>query len=426
MIIAVAVIVTAVHARRMTRAEPSFRYDQTSYIVPARMLLAGRGLIDHDPVSQSALPGTFPEGPLRPMTYRTPLYPLLLAAVFRLGGGLPDVAIGQHILVILFSVAMSYFLAVEFGDAVAFIAATLFGIWPAVVDSAGLILTETVAGIFVGLAAAAFYIALRRRSVPWMIVAGLLFGMATLTRPIVLYLPVVLIVVFFRRKGIVAFAIASSTLPIAWAARNYVESGVATVASVDGENLLMFRGAGTLLVKDLPPGEAIFALQQQSGFYRPMLMMRPALARQAIAASNIPQSQLNHARLSRWYARMGLRTIAEHPLAYAELSLSAFIEMYFDEFPNELGRGMNAFDARMRFVPIEIVLFVLAIVGIVSIDRTNRDAGATLAAILIYFSVVSAGPEIEPRFIVPFCALYATVVAAGAVGLTRYRIHAPR
>ncbi len=388
------------------------------------MLLAGRGFIDFDPISQSALPGSLPQGPLRPVTFRTPVYPLVLAAFFGLGGGLPGVAVAQHILVVLFSMLMFSFLAPRFGDAIGFVAAVLFGMWPSVVILASLVLTETLSAVLVGFASAAFYVALRNRSVAMMATAGLLFGIATLTRPIVLYLPVVLIVVLLLRRygarGIVAFAIASSILPAGWAVRNKIESGVATVASVDGENILMFRAAGTIVAKDMPPGRPIFALQQQTGFYRPMLMMRPALARQAIAEAvhdGVPLSQLNHARLSRYYARMGMRVLAAHPITALELSLSAFIELYFDQFASELGHGMNAVDARLRFVPVAVVLFALAVFGVVSMYRRDPDAGVTLAAILIYFSLISSGPEVEPRFIVPYCPLYATAIAAGAVAL---------
>jgi hypothetical protein len=150
-----------------------------------------------------------------------------------------------------------------------------------------------------------------------------------------------------------------------------------------------------------------------------VLRMRPELARRAMAAAGrdgIDASNLNHARLSRYYDRMALETLAAHPVAYAELSLSAFIALYFDQFATgTIASGMNPIDARIRFVPIAVALFGLAVYGVIAIYRKNRELGMTLAAILLYFTIISAGPEVGERFMIPFCAMYATAIAAGAV-----------
>src|SRR5262249_18996136 len=148
------------------------------------------------------------------------------------------------------------------------------------------------------------------------IAAGLLFGLATLTRPITLYLPLVLVLFLIRRRAIWAFALASILLPGAWAFRNHRETGVFTVSSIGGENLLSYRAVGALVVKDKPVLDAVLALQKDAGFYAPAVRLRMPLLHAALR--EVPEAK-NHAQRASGYSRLARRILLQHPVAYAEV-----------------------------------------------------------------------------------------------------------
>jgi hypothetical protein len=176
--------------------------------------------------------------------------------------------------------------------------------------------------------------------------------------------------------------------------------------------------------------DRIFALQHQFGYHHDAIRMRPALARRAIAAAahdGIPASALTHAVLSKYYQRLGIRTILEHPLVYAELATSACIELYFEPLATRAAsHGMNLTDAVIRFVPLAIVIFAVALFGLVRLWAIQRDAAILLIVVLGYFTVISAGPEANDRFLVPFAPMYATAFAIGLVELKQRVIGAAR
>jgi hypothetical protein len=84
-------------------------------------------------------------------------------------------------------------------------------------------------------------------------VAGLCLGAASLTRPVALYLPLVLVPFFLvtaaSRRHVLAFAVAlglSGILPAAWVARNVAVAGIPDLATIGVFNLAHFRAAGVL------------------------------------------------------------------------------------------------------------------------------------------------------------------------------------
>ena len=426
MLLVVAVVAT-IHAAHAFRATAFTTGDSASYIEPARHLACCGQFVGYDPIAYSAQT-FFPRGPLRAETVRTPLYPLFMAAVFRLGGDLRAVVNAQHVIVALFSGLLFAFLARPLGRASAAIAAILYGAWPSVIDMAGVVMTEAIASVLLAIALGSFVIALRDHRVAIVVMSGLMFGVAALTRPITLYLPIVLAPLLFlvpqkRARLIAAFLISAALLPAAWAARNLERSGAAVVSSIEGENLLMYRGAGTLVVLEKSPLDAVFALQQQFGYHTKAMALRPVLAGQAIEAARrdgITDDKRTHAVLSRYYTRMGLRIIAEHPIAYAELALSSFIELFFNGLSVRAAQGgMNIIDATIRYVPVSIAIFVVAVFGVVSLLRHDRKLGLVVAITLIYCAIVSSGPEVCDRFLVPFFPVYAAATACGLVTIAR-------
>ncbi len=74
---------------------------------------------------------------------------------------------------------------------------------------------------------------------------------------------------------------------------------------------------------------------------------------------------------------------------------------------------MHVDEARVVLMPISATILFCAAFGLIDLRATDRDAAWTLAVVLAYFVVLSAGPEVEARFIVPFLPLYASAAGIG-------------
>jgi 4-amino-4-deoxy-L-arabinose transferase-like glycosyltransferase len=300
------------------------------------------------------------------------------------------------------------------------IAGLLFGSFPLLLIVSNQVMAEALTAFFVTLALFTLYAALRRESLTLAATAGILTGIATLTRPVALYLPIPLFLILLARRRFpiaFAFAIAAAALPATWALRNYRQSGVAVVSSIEGENLLLYRAAGTVVVADKPPLDRLFAFQKQFGFYREALRIRVPLIRQALAGLH----PMNHAQRSMAYARLGLRMVARHPVTYLELAISSIISICIDDLAwlAAQQRGWDIVTARILLVPVSVGLVVCAIFGIRQLFRRDRDLAWLIILTIAYFLAVSAGPEGDSRFSVPYLALYIIAIAAGVSALTR-------
>jgi len=240
-----------------------------------------------------------------------------------------------------------------------------------------------------------------------------------LTRPIVVYLPLVLVAVLLVRRiawrVVIVFAVASCVLPLGWTLRNYQKTGVPTVSSIAGEDLLLYRAAGALVVAGKPPLDALFALQKQFGYYRYALAIRVPLVNEALREAEAEgRRPANHAQRSREYARLATRTLLAHPFEYAEIAFSSFLALVADDMSAVVGsHGERIDDARLLLVPLSLLTLVCAVGGIRRLLEIDRDAALLIGATVVYFVGISCGPGVEPRFVVPYLALYAFAASVG-------------
>jgi len=410
-LLAALVVTLAFHFRSFTSSLPNPNAaDGASYLAPALNLAGGRGFVAPDPISYCV--HGLPNRPDAPDTLRTPGYPLFLAAVLALG--LPPAAaiVLQHLLVALLTVAL--FLVTERLTGrwqAALPAALLLGTFPPLTTSAQQYMTEVLTTVAVLATLVATWRA-ARGSIGWAAAAGLLSGCATLIRPIALFwfLPLALVLAWRARRTLPLFLLAALVLPGAWVVRNYRATGVATISSIGGDNLLFFRAAGALVVHDQTPGFGFFALQRQFGFYRNSDRARARLAQEVFAelrSEGIEPRTASHAVLARHYGRFAVPILLHHLPETLELSFSAMVELFVGPYLY-IGGTEGALFA----------LFVLAaaVYGLTKLDKTFA---AVAALTIAYFAVMAAGPESGPRFAVPFEPPYAIAFGAGVDALLR-------
>lgn len=213
-----------------------------------RYLTLGYNLAEHGIYSSSD------EAPYEPEQTIEPVYPLFLATLFSLGGGIFLVAFVQVLIAgvtTFFLFQLARLLVSSYASAVA---ALLFSFEPVAVYLSGAIFTETVflafflAGVYGFLYAA--YMPDQRQRI--MVVAGLCIGIAALTRPEVQFLPAVFIVLLLgnawyrgeaMRRGafLAALFLAGFMLAVSpWLIRNKVTYGSWQTSSIGIHKVYLF------------------------------------------------------------------------------------------------------------------------------------------------------------------------------------------
>jgi hypothetical protein len=369
--------------------------DSFTYLAPARNLLHGLGFTTGDGIVE---------------TLRTPGYPLLLAAF---GLHLTPVIVFQHLLNVALAVAIYVFVMRRLGSRVmAMAAAILFAIDTPTLHYANKILTET---LFTVILFIVFALAVYARKLP---LAGLLTGVLVLIRPVaIVYFVVVAICLALRRvraRTIAIYVALSLVLPLGWALRNFHHTGVFTVSSISGVNLLTYRAAGALAIEDNGDFDADLADEIQG--------LHGDADSEIEAKLHIADAEeLPDAVRSRCYSQIAWRVLRQHPRAAVMLTLRGLLVNLFDSrweamesvsrFPADIvRRALDAFTA---------AVFVFAVIGAFALWRRDRDLTVMIIATIVYFLLISAGGESESRFRVPVIPQYMTAAACGLAALRR-------
>ena len=367
--------------------------DSATYLRPAHMLLGGHGF--------ATKPGVVE-------TLRTPVYPIFLIPFVAASHSSVPIVFTQHLIVAGLTAAIWLFVLRRTGNRlIAFVAGLLFAVDTPTIHYANKVLTET---LFTALLFLAFILALRRRH---LVILGLLLGVLTLTRPVAIaYFVVVAIFLFVdgeRRRTIAAFVIAAVILPLAWAARNRIETGVFTVSTVASSNFLAYRAA------------AAVAIEQEGDFAKELDDAQKELIEdvndQVVAAENVDSiAKVPDAVRSRYVARYARRVLLEHPRGFALVTLRGLMVNLFDS-DWDMWIDVSHLDERTIEIAIEGVtcaVAFLAFLGIWVLRRSDRPLAILIALTIGYFIVISAGGESESRFRVPVVP-YLTIAAAVAV-----------
>jgi 4-amino-4-deoxy-L-arabinose transferase-like glycosyltransferase len=412
-------------------AWPVMTPDSPSYVEPARNLVAGRGFSSLEPptFAISKIPGY----PLRqrPETFRVPGYPLFLSLIFMLGGGVFTVLAVQHLTNVAIAATLYLFVkSVTRSNAVTLTAALSFAIFPPSIWIANTIMSETLFSAMLLATVIAAYYAVVRGSIPFSIAAALLLGASVLTRPIATWLFLPLAAVLFlraRRRRVavtIVFAIASQLLPMIWIARNKRVAGVAALSSIVNENLLFEWGAGVYVTENASHLYRLTALQQQLGFRTELIRAQKKLFLEAMEMARrdgVDPTAITSLQRSVYMRRLAMSILISHPIALAELILSAIVELQIVGPTWVVAHyGMDARDAQTWFMPMAILLLVLTVIGVRELWRLDRPLALMTGATIVYFTLLASTPETTIRYAVEFAPLDAIAFGAGAVAASRY------
>jgi 4-amino-4-deoxy-L-arabinose transferase-like glycosyltransferase len=393
--------------------------DAPSYIAPAVEMIRHHRFWGWNPLAYAfPQPGT---APLGPETIRTPGYPVFLAAIIALDLPLATAVWVQHLIGV--ALAAAAFLFVDLAlrrRAGALVAGLLIGTNPALVFCAHQYMADVLAAAAVVAALFCTYRLTREGSIRWAIAAGLLTGYATLVRPIAFawFVPLAAIVAMRAARAVTAaFLAAALVLPLAWTARNYAVTGVATISSIAQENMLLGNAAGALALRDKPLLVGLTAMQENTGYYDVLRKIKPGLADAALAearADGIDPRRASHAVRSRYYGRLGWRILLRHIPEAAELSVSAFIEMFFYTYARSAAPWISS-GSLLLYLTMACggAILAAAIGGLVVLRREDPALAWLLAVTIVYFAILPAIGGADTRFAIPFTPAYAIAAGVG-------------
>jgi hypothetical protein len=251
----------------------------------------------------------------------------------------------------------------------------------------------------------------RESSARDVLVAAVSLGIAILCRPIALFLPLALLPVFIWRScgrpwrssyallnGVCALLVA------AWVVRNALATGSATFSSIGAVNLFFHRAAA---VQAQIEGRDVDAVRSEWEHQF-----------EATPASDGEQARL------RELAGQGLAIIWRHPSVYLIAYVRGLGRMAAPDhdvlgvlLTGAADSSLSRWLTRLSLVDL-LVLYATAVAALWSAFMRGRSSAALVVPLtFVAYFVVTAGPEVYPRFRVPIMPFVVILSGLGFGGL---------
>lgn len=401
--------------------------DSWGYVQLAHNLLDGHGF------SMSSAP------PYEKESIRVPGYPLFLAASFALSHGpwlaiLLQVLIGAATPLLLYEVLRR----LSFSRGASLFAAGVMAFEPLSAAFAVFLTSETLF-IFVFFLSLLFYLEhLKNKRLSFLITAALLWGAATLLRPIALYTFAFFVLHFVYANGwrnketwkrVLSFALVASATLLPWMLRNLAEFDSLTLSAVPYYNAYVWHGGSIIAVAKKTPFDIEreklendlkargFGVMQSLGAKGYMKQG----ARKIILEYPVAFLKLDTLNSWKFFTMDGYYDLATHLGFYKSRPASP---LSFLDLKNSLRRLPSVLASDPMFFLFVggrlawIVLFPVFLLGaVLSLRRReNRARDILLLFIIFYFMAasLSTGFGMNARFRLPIASLYLAYIALGA------------
>lgn len=409
-----------------------YSFNETSILAPdsASYLNTARAFL------QCGKLAVAPENPDIPQIRRTPVYPLFIAFVFWISD---NEAYGSLIVLqILFSlgtIMVSYLIASELFNPPAALFSALFMTLelPSFVNSQQ-ILTDTLFTFVLSCAILIGVWALKSHSRLSYHFNVFLLACATMIRPVSYYLIIPLTLFFIGNwkwtlewswkkimKESTFLLIPWLLLVGGWQLRNYYVAETAEFSSIQGVNLLFYRGADVLAQRE---GITLKEAQERLG-YGSYITLHPETA-------DWSQAEL----YSRW-KREGLKLLRRHPLLVLKTQFKGIVRILFGPGGGTLSQYINGTALASIETPLRrlsfaylFLLYLCIITAVVCLGRTIPLKAPIfktflpqhifLGIIAFYLLIVPAGPEAYSRFRIPLMPIFSLYAGLGG---TRILLH---
>lgn len=376
--------------------------DSGSYIVAAKAILDGSyttplGSVD---VTGLRIPPSAAGSPQR-QTYRTPGYPLLLAATGGGGSGAAtDAIIGaQAFLAGLTTLVLVFVFRRLWSERLALFAGALSALDPFTKHYVTRILSEVLAGFLVALTAYAFVRAWQERSARWWVATGVAAAALTLTRPLFgLAIPLLALAALPRLRLLGAVLAGSALLLAPWLGWTAATTGRPALSSFgEGWNLLIAAHGEGL--------DRTSVQVERSPSYRQDFLSIHRFAPSAAALRTDPDAHPRYLVKADSEQRRLAKNLYLHRLGHEPWTVLGEIA-YRSYFLWEAHEDWVQPGWLLPFLrALDWLSLVLAAAGAWLALRRGGAARA-LAAFLLVFTIVNGIHHVEARYAMPVRGLY--------------------
>lgn len=312
-------------------------------------VLADTSLVISDPDSPSYLRlaenlwqhGVFSRSeqpPLIPDNVLTPVYPLFLAPLLALAGGLWIVPLAQTLVNSLTAVLVFKTGERLFSTRVGLIAGICWGLDLSALVHTFSMLTESLF-TFLFLAANFFLVkSVQRESRASLVSSAAFFGVATLCRPVASYFFVLAAVLIFfasqkkikiRAQSVVIYLAIYALVVTPWILRNKQTFGVANLSAIQGINMLLMNAAYLKATQENIDFESAQSLLEAEADSL-LAGQGYSLAKINLAYRSWQPGKLNEAKHAQFYQKLAVQKILSSPLIYARIHLLGIIPSLLD------------------------------------------------------------------------------------------------
>ncbi len=369
--------------------------DPDSYRSLGRSLAEGKGFVAAS-MDERELPNVS----------RTPVYPLFLASLIRVGGDNLGLFLAAQCVLGAMTCLLAALLAsrwLSWGAAA--VAGMLVSLDPNSIQRCVDLRTETLFTLLL-VGGACLLVWRSERWWGWLL-GGVLWSVAALCRPIAVGLWVVALLLMLVTKArwtwFGAFLIAFLGVVGAWAGRNANLTGRWFVSTIPSYNLLIYRAAGVKAVETHQPLETV---QQEL----------------LVECGDI-QFFDGHERFAstlRNYRRTAMNILSSAPFLAARQAVVGWMKVLFGPGARGLENELKTTGRSARWWPLLYGaglagLTLLAIVGAIRLGRN----GLLLMVLSVYFVVLAGGPEANSRFRAPITPILAILAVASIATLRK-------
>ncbi|MDO8590938.1 MAG: glycosyltransferase family 39 protein [bacterium] len=381
------------------------------------------------------------EAPFVPATFIMPIYPFLLAVFKAFFGSYMLFPIIQMIL----AGATAFFIFKigerVFSERVGLVAAILFLLDPTTIFHSLIIMTDITYVFFIVLSVYLLFFSSEEDIPTRTFFSGLMFGAAMLIRVVSMFLPFLIIPMYFfvKRKHmpmkkiaihLLIFAIAYSAVVIPWMARNKIASGVWGIAGEKSLNLFQYYVPEFLSFSrgiSADDGRNILMsdLTREVGPVKPQDVgsLKYAPFEQKIALKYVKQDIFGYAKfhLIKMVPFFLSSQIKNSMVFYNNALAYEAYRTNTGNLTNLLSKGrVGEFFKELSVQPLVtfeqflwFCLFVLMLMGIVFSDKDNRPYVFAFTALILYFAALT-GPMAYSRFRLPAAPFIFLLASFGA------------
>jgi hypothetical protein len=397
--LAVFAVALAVRLLTLTFWLPRLRpdVDLDSYRSLAQHVAAGKGFVAISDAGQEL-----------PNVSRTPVYPLFLAALMRVGGDKLGLFLAVQCVLGAVACLLTVMLASRW---LSWAGATVAGLVVAVDPNSIVrcvdLRTETLFTLL--LIGGACVLTWRDKQWWGWVLGGFLWSLAALCRPIAVWLWVVALILAFTTRAswpkrfsyLALFLIVYLPLEGVWAARNMRLTGRCFVSTIATYNLLMYRTAGVEAERTRQPLEVV-----QRRFLTDFGDIQFFDGRAAF------DSKLQT------YKRTAARILSSATALVAKQTIVGWVKVLFGPGARSIDNMLREPGSPPRWWPplYTLGLIVAALLSLVGVIKLGREA-TMMCAVALYLVLLAGGPESNSRFRVPMTPVLAILAVAGAVSV---------